>query len=70
MQKQSPAPERFLLSHELSNDLRVVLKRCDMLEALITDPEMSKHLNLIRAAAEHMVDRIAQDPAKIVSQRA
>jgi signal transduction histidine kinase len=48
------------VAHELSNDLCVIIKRCELLESLVKDPEMAKHLHLIREAAHHMADTIAQ----------
>lgn len=55
------------MAHELSNDLRVILKRCEMLGSLVKEPEMAKHLHLIREAAEHMADTIAR--ASMSSER-
>jgi len=69
MERRLPVSERCVLSYDLNNDLQVILKRCEMLKSLITDREMSKHLNLIRAAAEHMAERIAERPCRIGQTR-
>lgn len=60
LEKGPPISEPWGVAHELSNDLCVILKRCELLESLVKDPEMAKHLHLIREAAHHMADTIAQ----------
>ncbi len=65
MERHLPGSERCVLSYDLNNDLRVILKRCELLKSEITNVEMSKHLNLIRAAAEHMAERLAASPCRI-----
>jgi len=62
MAKRQPGSERCMLSYDLSNDLRVIMKRCALLEQRIFDLESIKHLNFIRAAAEHMTQTIAAGP--------
>ena len=62
MEKRHPGSERCVSAHDLNNDLRVILKRCALLEMRVFDVESIKHLNFIRAAAEHMADTIAQHP--------
>ena len=69
MEKRHPGSERCLLAHDLNNDLRVILKRCELLERQILDVESNKHVNFIRAAAEHMAERIAQRPCDYVQPR-
>lgn len=44
--------------HELSNDLSVIIRRCELLGSLVKEPELAKHLHLIREAAHHMADTI------------
>ena len=46
--------------HEISNDLSVIIRHCEMLGNLVKEPEMAKHLHLIREAALHMDDTIAR----------
>jgi len=62
MEKQQPGTVRGASVYDLSNDLCVILKRCAMLEQRILDVESIKHLNFIRAAAEHMSATIADGP--------
>ena len=62
MEKRHPGSERCLLAHDLNNDLGVILKRCTLLERVVTGAESTKHLSFIRAAAEHMAERIAERP--------
>lgn len=69
MEKRHPGSERCVSVHDLNNDLRVILKRCALLETRILDVEAIKHLNFIRAAAEHMADTIAQHPGDQLQSR-
>jgi hypothetical protein len=69
MDKQLPGFERCLLAHDLNNDLRVILKRCELLERQFLDVESNKHVTFIRAAAEHMAERVAQRPCEYVQPR-
>lgn len=64
-----PGSERCFLAHDLNNDLRVILKRCALLERQVVDVEANKHLSFIRAAAEHMAEHIAQRPCDYVQPR-
>jgi hypothetical protein len=69
MERRHPGSERCFLAHDLNNDLRVILKRCALLERQVVDVDGSKHLSFIRAAAEHMAERIAQRPCDYVQPR-
>jgi len=66
MERKHPGSERCFLAHELNNDLRVILKRCALLERQVQDVEAIKHLSFIQAAAEHMAERISQRPCDYV----
>jgi len=69
MVKRQPGSVRCISAYDLSNDLRVILKRCALLERRIFDVESMKHLNFIRAAAEHMSDTIADGPCGHAEER-
>jgi signal transduction histidine kinase len=48
-----------LLSHDLKNDLAIIMGCCDLLgDVEIEDPQVARHLEMIREAARHMKDRI------------
>lgn len=55
-----PIAEQWVEAHELSNDLSVIIRRCEVLGNLIERPEVAKHVNLIREAAQHMAETIAR----------
>ncbi len=69
MERKHPGSERCLLAHDLNNDLRVILRRCGLLERQTLDIESNKHVGFIREAAEHMAERIAQRPCDYVQPR-
>jgi signal transduction histidine kinase len=60
VERRPPISEPGVVAHELSNDLSVIIRRCEMLGRLVKEPEMAKHLHLIREAAHHMADTIAR----------
>lgn len=69
MERRHPGSERCFLAHDLNNDLRVILKRCALLERQVLDVEGNKHVSFIRAAAEHMAERISDRPCEYVQTR-
>ena len=69
MERRQPGSERCMSAYDLSNDLRVILKRCALLEQRVLDIESIKHLNFIRAAAEHMTQTIASGPCGHADER-
>jgi hypothetical protein len=63
--------KRCLLAHDLNSDLHVILGRCDLLsDYLQPESEAAKHLRLIREAARHMAENIADRPCQIAPGRA
>jgi hypothetical protein len=67
--KRVPGTERCLMACDFSNDLTVILRRCDLLIDLLRgNAEAGKHLGLIQQAAHHMTGRIA-DPCELARSR-
>jgi light-regulated signal transduction histidine kinase (bacteriophytochrome) len=69
MERRHPGSEGCVLTHELNNDLRVILRRCALLEERALDTESNKHVRFIRAAAEDMTERIARRPCEYAQPR-
>jgi len=66
---RAPSTARCLMAYDFSNDLTVILRRCDLLIDLLRgNAEAAKHLGLIQQAAHHMTDRIA-DPCELARGR-
>ena len=67
--KRGPSSDSCRLVHDFSNDLAVILRRCDLLIGVLgSNAEATKHLRLIQEAARHMTDRIV-DPCQLVQDR-
>jgi hypothetical protein len=63
--KCAPSSEKYVLAHDFSNDLAVILRQCDvLLNPLRGNAEARKRLRLIQEAARHMTDRIV-DPCHL-----
>lgn len=63
-----PSLERCRMAHDFSNDLTVILRRCDLLINLLrSNAEAGKQLRLIQQAAHHMTGRIV-DPCQLAQE--
>ena len=61
-----PVHRGCVLSHDFHNDLHVILGRCELLIPLLAcQPDVLRHVSLIKEAALHMNQNISRVPCPL-----
>lgn len=63
--KRQPQIEPCSLTHDLINDLAIIMGECDLLDGSLPEGVATQRLQVIRAATRRMAERIAYRPCPL-----